>query len=185
MASPTTLRKIPSGSNFSRTALKRAICCKQISASWPQPSVNNLTSGSRFLAERSNTSLVFLVQCGRHGNSSMSVSASLWSVILSTATLSTDSLYQLTKRFVVPQPITNTRFIRWKIQHNSTFIPISAIGGTVGDLTEKVEIRSAKLDIDAASIGRCHKLELLGFVVEKLTNPLEHCIRLSHGKRKL
>jgi hypothetical protein len=38
-----------------------------------------LTSLSRFLTDRVKTSRVFLVQCGRHGNSSMSVLATLWS----------------------------------------------------------------------------------------------------------
>ena len=38
-----------------------------------------LTLGSKFLTDLANTSRVFLVQCGRQGNSSMSVLARLWS----------------------------------------------------------------------------------------------------------
>jgi hypothetical protein len=38
-----------------------------------------LTVLSRFLTDRVKTSRVFLVQCGRQGNSSMSVLATLWS----------------------------------------------------------------------------------------------------------
>ena len=51
------------------------------------PTGGKLTSGSRFLAERSKTSLVFFVQCGRDGNSSISTSASLWSAFRQLANL--------------------------------------------------------------------------------------------------
>lgn len=52
-----------------------------LSVTWPTKLTQTgpLTFGSKFLTDRANTSRVFLVQCGRHGNSSMSVLATLWS----------------------------------------------------------------------------------------------------------
>lgn len=53
-----------------------------VSKDTPVSPVRTLTFGSRFLTDRLNTSRVFLVQCGRHGNSSMSVLATLWSLAM-------------------------------------------------------------------------------------------------------
>jgi len=56
MISPTILLKIPFGSNFARTAANLLRC-----------------SGSKFFTDCSNTLRVFLVQCGRQGNSFINV----------------------------------------------------------------------------------------------------------------
>lgn len=92
---------------------------------------------------------------------------------------------QHTKRFVVSQPITNTRLVRWEIQHDSTFIPVGTIRRAVSHLAKKVKVWLPELDVDAAPVGRCHKFELLGLIVKELANPLEHRIGLCDRKRKL
>ena len=75
MISPTALLNMPLGSNFCLTALKREMCYV-VSAPYPHISQGaQLTLGSRFFVAFLNTSRVFLVQCGRHGNSSMMVLA--------------------------------------------------------------------------------------------------------------
>ena len=67
------------GSNFSRTALKRARCYKSRSVTNAMQTSPGLTSGSMFFFPYWNISRVFLVQCGRQGNSSIRTLASLGS----------------------------------------------------------------------------------------------------------
>lgn len=91
----------------------------------------------------------------------------------------------LTECLIVSLLISKTGAKRRKIKHDGALAPVLPISSIRRDLPQKIKMRLAKLDVDAAPVRRRHGHPFGRFRIEEGSNALQHLVCPRHGKGQL